>query len=269
MDSDPHVLVALGAGSIGHQLRAGTENPRDGSSPTLSDSHGITDDDDTNIRTFPVLDAIASLSVADASGQVVAVALQVDFSQQRIVLTVAENGPVNREVLAHISHMWLQLSFISNKYDILRRNDPAVSDSTLPPSPPIPVSLGIEPLRTVLIESIYRYSILKTQSRFDRWWVKLARFAILLQGREVSNVSGLRDSFINTVIIISESRQILEKIRTKTHITAHEWKSLIYTMDGIIPNVAALLSDKTQCEEWAKELQGSFSPCSILFPFLI
>lgn len=107
MDNDPHVLAALGAGSIGHLLP----------SRTVSASHGIVDDNDTNIRTFPVLDAIASLSITDSSAQVVAVALQVAFVKPKVVLTVAENGPVKPEVLAHITRMWGLLTIISNRYD--------------------------------------------------------------------------------------------------------------------------------------------------------
>lgn len=143
MDHDPHVLIALGAGSIGHWLRVGTENCRFASSLTFFASHGIADGQDINIRTFSILDAIASLSVADVSGQVVAVALQVAFSQSQIVLTVAENGPVKRTVLAHIAHIWHLLAIISNRYDILRRDkDSAGWDLSPPLSPSIPVCGG-------------------------------------------------------------------------------------------------------------------------------
>lgn len=100
MYSDPHVLVPLRTRSIGHQLRAVTVNrgvpavlpfpPRTG--------------DDTNICILPVLDAISGMFVADGSGHVVAVALQVAFRQPQVVLMVAENGPVIPDVSALVWH---------------------------------------------------------------------------------------------------------------------------------------------------------------------
>lgn len=268
MDTDPNVLVALGTGSIGHLLRSGAENRHPARSPTFSPLHGISTDTDTNIRTFPVLDALASLAVADASGQVVAVALQVSFTNPQIVLTVAENGPVKSEALAHLANLWRLLGLISNGYDSLRRAEPATSDSTPATeqspslSPPIPVNDDIEPWRIELIQSAYRYSILKTLTRFDRWWGKLASFVTLFEGRDVSNASGLKQRFIDAVYVISESRPTLEKIRTNSHIPADEWKNLIYAMDATIPDVLAILGDQNQCEKWAKELQGLFPPSS-------
>lgn len=151
--------------------------------------------------------------------------------------------------------MWHLLGIISNN---LRRDDPAVSNSTPLLSPPMPVSHDIEPWRTELIESIYRYSILKTLTRFDKWWGELVGFVKLFEGREVSNASGLKDRFIDAVYVISESRPTLEKIRTNTHIPFNEWKDLIYAMDATIPDVLAILSNQNQCEEWANELQGLF-----------
>lgn len=274
MDTDPYVLVALGTGSIRHLLRSGAENRHPARSPTFSPLHGITTDTETNIRTFPVLDALASLAVADASGQVVAVGLQVSFTNPQIVLNVAENGPVKSEALEHLANLWQLLVLISNRYDSLRRAEPATSystpatDSSPSLSPSIPVNDDIEPWRIEMIQSAYRYSILKTLKRYDRWWSKLARFVTLFEGREVSNGSGLKQRFIDAVYGISESHPTPEKIRSNSHIPANEWKELIYAMDTTIPDVLAILGDQNQCEEWAKELQGLFPPAPApTFPF--
>lgn len=88
MSTDPHVLVALTSATIGQKIRVGDAER----------SHT------TNLRTFPVLDVIASLSVFAPKSQVIAVALQMDNDEIR--LTIAENGEVTQAVIDHITDVW-------------------------------------------------------------------------------------------------------------------------------------------------------------------
>ncbi|RPA94023.1 hypothetical protein L873DRAFT_1846811 [Choiromyces venosus 120613-1] len=100
---DPHHLVAL----MNYVFRT----KQDGSSrrfdPTsINPEYGVTNKHKTNIRTFPILDAIASISVFKDKSQVVAVALQLNSKEREIRLTIAENQEVEPRVVHHLDSVW-------------------------------------------------------------------------------------------------------------------------------------------------------------------
>ena len=53
---------------------------------------------DARERRFPVLDALANICVSQPKGQVVAVSLQLQLSEKKIWITLAENGEVKPDM---------------------------------------------------------------------------------------------------------------------------------------------------------------------------
>jgi hypothetical protein len=114
---DPHHLVAL----MSYEF----EGMQDGSSRRLDPSshsfkYGIVDDHATNVRTFPILDAIANICVSQEKSQVIAVALQLDSQKKAIRLSIAENQRVSKDLLDYLCRVWRKLQTLSNEYAVHR-----------------------------------------------------------------------------------------------------------------------------------------------------
>src|SRR5205807_2299360 len=110
---DPHHLVALMNGVF---PGGGDLSLRRFKHPLHTLQHGIVDNYHVNVRTKPVLDALAHISVSRESSQVVAIALQLDSLNQKIRLTLAENSEVGGNLVEHLTSVWGKLQNLSDEY---------------------------------------------------------------------------------------------------------------------------------------------------------
>lgn len=193
MATDPHVLVALASVGIGHTLRVG-DNDRNLAS-TIDQSlitGGIIDDHSTHRRTFPVLDAIASICVSSAESQVVAVALQMDHSAQEIRLTLAENTAVEQRTVEHITAVWALMMELSN----------------------INARLRLAPHRLAMVLRIYEFSIDKIMKRFIKWWTSFKEFGdrFEVQKAEMHGAETLKDCFLDMVHWMEAVHETLQRV---------------------------------------------------------
>ena len=115
---DPHHLVAV--------LRLAYMKQKDGF-PRFPDTKYIipryrtVNERDIKIRAFPVLDAIASLSVYEERNQVFAVAMQLDCVNGLIRLTIAGNRSVEDKLVNHLTKLWGKLRALSDDHAEKRR----------------------------------------------------------------------------------------------------------------------------------------------------
>lgn len=164
---DPHLLVVM--------MRQAFVDKQD-SFPRRLDlkfhtlEHGIGDDKATNRRTFPVLDAIASISVHDSHHEVFAVALQLDPMRREIRLTIAGNNGVSDVLVEHLTGVWQKLRTLSHQYAKARGLDVYEGDST-----EIPAEVAFSS-RVAIFRDIYRYSFEKQMRRVNKWRPGLALF---------------------------------------------------------------------------------------------
>jgi len=71
-------------------------------------------------RTFPVLDAPASICVSEPKGQVVAVAVQLQLKEKEICMTLAENREVKSEMVDHLTSICKKLKRLSKEFAVER-----------------------------------------------------------------------------------------------------------------------------------------------------
>jgi len=166
---DPHLLVVM--------MRLAWLNKQN-SFPRRLDpkfhtlEHGIIEDYETNIRTFPVLDAIASISVRDDQHEVIAVALQLHPVRREIRLTIAGNAGVSSDLVEHLTNIWGKLRTLSNRYEQNRGLDVCEPEGG---SPEIPAEVALS-FRVAIFRDIYKYSFKKQMQRVKKWRPGLALF---------------------------------------------------------------------------------------------
>src|SRR5437899_11868946 len=132
-EPDPHHIVAL--------LNFTFRKDKDASVPqvdhTLYDlKDGIADDHETNVRTFPVMDALASVAVSREKSGAVAVGLQMNLPKNEIRLTISNNTAIKDGLVVHMRSLWGKLQLLSDEYDKDRAKGP---DSQCAGSEEIPV----------------------------------------------------------------------------------------------------------------------------------
>jgi len=169
-----HDLVALMHVAIGTgDLHASHQN----SIPLHHLSGGILDSEEGNERTLPILDALASICISEPIRQVVAVGLQWDQHESRICLTIAENGPVKRDLVSYLTKVWDTLRKLSIQFSSAR----CLPYKTTPPipqrkvSPMMPAGVGRD-IRISLFRHIYLYTRAKNQQRVAKWLPGLEEF---------------------------------------------------------------------------------------------
>ena len=101
-----HDLVALMNVAIGSQAH---HTPRQNHIPVANITGGLLNYDEGKERTFPILDALASISVSDPKTQVVAIALQLQLKYSKVCLTVAENEKVKDGLVQYLHEVWSML----------------------------------------------------------------------------------------------------------------------------------------------------------------
>lgn len=218
MNLHPDVLAAIGAAQIGHKVPPVLHCNRH------NDSNKVTNG--MCMYTSELLDSLASLSVAQANSQVVAIALQMGSSRCPAVLTIAENGPVKPSLLAHVKHLLTLLRSMAVEYRKLGIWNKPLTE----------IPSAVEGYRNSLIKSVYLYSVDKILRRFEIYWGRIESDFRLCGARV--NAKELGDAgewFGNAVCSLQYVHKILKKIKVnKDRIRNDEWLDLIRGMDRTI-----------------------------------
>ena len=119
---------------------------------------------------FPVLDAIASLSVSKERYQAVAVALQLDSKKHMVRLTIAENCVVKDQLASHLTNIWRKLQTLSDKYTKHRGSDWSECIS-----PEIQEGVAV-PLKVEIFRDLCLFSLNKHMSKVRKWGKKFLLF---------------------------------------------------------------------------------------------
>lgn len=252
LEQDPHSLVALMNfvvdGKQGHAPRR--------SAPSFGDvKHGIRDDDDANHRTFPVLDAIASISVSNAKSQVVAVAIQLDPETREARLSVAENQDVKDDLIRHLKSVWGKLRDLSDTFADKRGTGSDVYSRE--PSPEIPKDIA-DDLKVDIFCEIYKHTIKKQEKRFRKWWHGLVRlFQDMAQKRGDDGLTDTETTLARFVTLMFDVRELsarlpTQQLRKEERQQLYEWSAMATEHAG------AVLEAKgdSSCEMLAKEFRG-------------
>jgi len=169
-----HDLVALMSVAIGSQAH---HTQRQNQIPLSNVTGGILDYEEGKKRTFPILDALASICVSDPEKQVVALGLQWKLNQGKLCITIAQNDKVKVGLVDYLHKVWDILRSMSVKFKA-NRSPPGKTGEWLQyrrVSPIIPDDVAWD-TRIRLFRQIYLYTRRKNQYRVDKWWRPLAEF---------------------------------------------------------------------------------------------
>ncbi|RPB04245.1 hypothetical protein L873DRAFT_1460033 [Choiromyces venosus 120613-1] len=250
---DPHHLVALMHFQFqGEQARASRR--LDPTSHSLK--YGIRDDHGTNVRTFPVLDALASIFVSQESSQVVAIALQLNSQKQEIRLTIAENQEVRPGQVNHLTKVWEKLQTLSGEYAKQRGSR---WDKHEGMSPEIPWDVAFS-LRAEIYSDIYQYSLKKQMKRITKWKDGLRLFLVhLLEHRGGANLEGFELNLFNAALGLRATLKLIGKLHDnpQNQLTDDQWKTIYEQNTWVTENVRLVFVDggRMGCESLVNELE--------------
>ena len=251
---DPHHLVALMNGVFPGGGDLSLRRFKD-SLHTLQ--HGIVDNPHVNVRTKPVLDALAHISVSEESSQVVAIALQLDSQNQKIRLTLAENREVGDNLVEHLTSVWGKLQNLSDEYAKQRTQEP---EDLLAKSPPIPPNVAND-LKVAIFRKIYQYSLEKHMKRIGKWWASFTGFiAEFLQCRPVDNRERLEWHLYHAAVALVLAVELAGRLGGDAEgaLTNGEWE-LLYRQSMQANEHARLIldaDDGLDCEALALKILG-------------
>lgn len=221
--------------------------------------YGITDDYGTSVRTFPVLDAIAGISVSEAESQIVAVALKFNSQTQEIRLTVAASNASETDqekLVSYITAVWRKLQTLSDAYAEQRDEELNLSGRK---SPEIPGDVAL-PLRINIFRQVNEFCIKKEMKRKRKWLGRLNSFvrqlvehrgdADLLEGSEVN--------LYHVAVGLFTVLRLLMKFEDnpETELTDREWEEIYMQSMWVTENASLALADEKRCEILAQEIQG-------------
>ena len=238
------------------------ENSRDGSprrlDPSLHDfKHGIVENNETNIRTFPILDAIANIAVSRERSQVVAVALQVDHHNEAICLSIAENQSVTADLPNHLENVWEYIRMLSDEYAEQRGGEPD-EDELQSPDIPLGVALG---MKIDIFRIIYEYSLAKQMKRITKWLHSLGHFMkAFVDHRRYHNLNGFGLNLFDGVLALLTALNLVSGLHDDppNHLTEAEWTRVYTQSMRANEKIRDVLADgnETSCEALVEELRG-------------
>ncbi|RPA91671.1 hypothetical protein L873DRAFT_1794729 [Choiromyces venosus 120613-1] len=242
---DPHHLVAL----MCYEFRSGQDGSARRLDPRSDLTSGIVGRYGTNVRTRPVMDALAHISVSHPYSQVVAIALQLKPGTKEIRLTIAENQDVGDSLVNHLYNIWGKLQALSDEYagqraeawDGNQRTEELDEDPML--SPEIPLEVG-QPLKIEIFRDVYHYCLEKQMKR-----VKKHRTGVGLGGFE----QNLSEAVVALVLALELVFKLPEK-----QLTDGEWEEVYWQSMTANEEAKLVLADShgLGCENLARELKG-------------
>ncbi|RPA96125.1 hypothetical protein L873DRAFT_1845502 [Choiromyces venosus 120613-1] len=250
---DPHHLVAL--------MNCEFQNKQDHASHHLGSTsyslkYGVRYDHDTNIRSFPILDAIASISVSQESSKGVAIALQLNSQKQEIHLTIAENQEVKDSLINHLTNIWAKLKALSDEYAKQRVGRPDKHEGK---SPEMSMDMAL-PLEVEIFRDIHLYSLEKQMKRVKRWKDDLCIFMThLLERRGSVDLQGIELNLYNIVVGLILTLKLIYRLydNPQNELTHQEWEMIYSNSLCIGENMTLVLVDRnwSGCENLAWELK--------------
>lgn len=256
MPMSPDLLAAVGNVIIGvkiapHHRAILLSDPHHGCLPI----NGLTKNSATSLRTFKVLDALASLSVSRPKSQVVSIGLQIDTNN--ITLTIAENDPIAVETIQYVGNTWRMLRELSQIYADERNGHPNTNwQHWAGLSPPVPRFLSAaDNLIAQLAAHVYTFTVEKFWRRLNRWWPKLRTFTnqfITAKKHKLNREESLlRDSVL-------AFRMGLDTLGVGDKCRSVRWSDVVRLMDTAAKNASELLADKYGLESWVHAMQSTF-----------
>lgn len=255
----PDLLAAVGNIVIGvkaapHHRTMLLGDPNNNCRPV----NGLTKNSATSIRTFKVLDALASLSVSRQRCQVVSIGLQ--LGTDTVTLTIAENDPVSDETTNYVAETWRLLRELSLIFAAERNNQPGVTHDHWQDwaglSPPVPRFLGsADDLIARLAFHVYKFTDEKFWRRLNKWWPPLRAFTnqfITARNHLLNREETLlRDSVL-------AFRLGLDALEVGDENRAISWTDVVRRMDTAAECATELLADRYTLESWVHSMQSTF-----------
>jgi len=169
-----HDLVALMSVTIGMNTH---HTSRTNHIELSNVTGGILDYSEGKERTFPILDALASICVSESKSQVVAIGLQLQLNDSKLCLTLAENKKVKQSLVDYLHEVWGMLRTLSGIFraDRVGSGRPGPVFQYRKVSPRMPDGVASD-ARIGLFRHIYLYTRSKNQNRFEKWWDPLSEF---------------------------------------------------------------------------------------------
>lgn len=248
----PDLLAAVGNITIGRGIAPHHRS-------TLLDSHcnALTRGHRTSVRTFGVLDALASLSVGCKERQVVAVGLQLTMNARsgpnRITITLADSDGVTVETIEYVRKIWVLLRDLASIYAACRAEaSPNTRADWTGRSPPLPSgAIAADRVIARLARHVYTFTADKFDRRVNKWWVRLRTFTndLCRIKRHVltASESTLRECVLHFNLGLAA--------RNKPTI---DWPYLVEVMDTAALAATTLLEKAYSLERMVHEMQSEF-----------
>jgi len=219
---------------------------------------GIAEDRETNLRTFPVLDALASITVYEEEHKVYTIALQVNAANCKIRLSMAGNKGVEDKVVNHITNIWAKLQDLSNQYAENRGGEPKKGEK----SPAVPDEVGI-PLRIEIFREVYLFCLKKHIKRVSKWKDRFVAFMREFSERRKGTFlrgfdRDLHQTATSLLLLLKSLNKLYVYLGTK--LRDDKWQTMydknILASEGVERVLGKKLGEKLACEALASELIG-------------
>lgn len=254
----PDLLAAVGNITIGKRIA-----PQHRSS-LLPDHacypiNGLTTNSATSVRTFKVLDALASLAVSRQASQVISIGLQLDMDAKTITLTIAENDPVTLETTLYVGTTWALLRDLSEVFADHRASHPDAETwrEWGGQSPPVPNHLTpAETIIALLAQHVYTFTENKFRRRVNRWWPRLRTFTngfIHAKNHELNEMESLLR------VAVLSFRMGLDALNTQNDQVCVNWIEVVELMNSAAAAATKLLDDKYHLETWTNDMKADFA----------
>lgn len=255
----PDLLAAVGNITIGNEIAPHHRSSLlDGHCNPL---HGLTKNHMTSVRTFKVLDALASLSVRRKEGQVVAVGLQLTMNAgskpNKVTITLADNDGVTPETSEYVRKIWALLRDLASVYvaERARRNggglDPQADWTGL--SPPVPSGLiAADRVIARLARHVYTFTEAKFRRRVNKWWVALRTFTNDLCRTRHHILTAMESKLRECVLNFNLGLAALKNPRI-------DWAYLVEVMETSALAATSLLENAYSLESMVHEMQSEFA----------
>jgi len=233
---------------------------------------GMLDDEEGIRRTFPLLDAFASLSVSEAEHQVIAIALQLKIGAQKICLTIAENGPVKQSLPGHLKRLWVMLQQLGREFAThrLKGENPDQWRNFKGQSPGMPVDVGRD-RQLAIFKYVYDYAQIKNRSRTEKWLPRLTLFIRELEAVRGGNLIGLENELKTAFRALNCAHNVYDVKTTVGNKDIEHWRELYALLEGATRRVQCLTQDHNGfCENLASSIGKFWSvKRNIIFYLLI
>ncbi|KAG0129701.1 hypothetical protein HOY82DRAFT_650933 [Tuber indicum] len=193
---------------MSYEFRSGQDGSARRLDPPSHLTSGIVDHYGTNVRTLPIMDTLAHLSVSQPYSQVVAIALQLKPGNKEIRLTIAENQDVRDSLVNHLYNIWGKLQALSDEYaeqrveawDENQRIEELDDDQIL--SPEIPLEM----------------------KRVDKWLGDLSNFMEELHKHRTGvDLEGFEQNLSKAVVALVLALELVFK-HSEKQLTDDEWE---------------------------------------------